>query len=396
MNYILFDDEAWNDLRPLTFTRPVAEIRVGILTIREKWEKRLNASFGFLTQKYLSVKYQKVVEDENVMINGSILPNSDLISAIQNLKLGEYLAKENLIIAAKLSDTDVNLVKEEAISEKIKIEYNKEIVRIAMPYDIFGLNDFALREDFEFLTKGRSSQVLSDTVNVLGKENVFLEEGAKVEFATLNASKGPIYIGKNAEIMEGVLVRGPLAMCESSVLNLGAKIYGATTLGPYCKCGGEVNNVVLFGYSNKGHDGFLGNAVLGEWCNIGADTNNSNLKNNYSEVKLWSYSSESFAKTGLQFCGTIMGDHAKCGINTMLNTGTVIGVSANVFGAGFPRNFIPSFAMGGNHGFKEYRLKAAYEVAELVMQRRGKKFDEAEKDIMTNVFEMTKDFRKSF
>ena len=396
MNYILFDDEAWNDLRPLTFTRPVAEIRVGILTIREKWEKRLNASFGFLTQKYLSVKYQKVVEDENVMINGSILPNSDLISAIQNLQLGEYLAKENLIIAAKLSDTDVNLVKEEAISEKIKIEYNKEVVRIAMPYDIFGLNDFALREDFEFLTKGRSSQVLSDTVNVLGKENVFLEEGAKVEFATLNASKGPIYIGKNAEIMEGVLVRGPLAMCESSVLNLGAKIYGATTLGPYCKCGGEVNNVVLFGYSNKGHDGFLGNAVLGEWCNIGADTNNSNLKNNYSEVKLWSYSSESFAKTGLQFCGTIMGDHAKCGINTMLNTGTVIGVSANVFGAGFPRNFIPSFAMGGNHGFKEYRLKAAYEVAELVMQRRGKKFDEAEKDIMTNVFEMTKDFRKSF
>lgn len=396
MNYILFDDEAWNDLRPLTFTRPVAEIRVGILTIREKWEKRLNASFGFLTQKYLSVKYQKVVEDENVMINGSILPNSDLISAIQNLQLGEYLAKENLIIAAKLSDTDVNLVKEEAISEKIKIEYNKEIVRIAMSYDIFGLNDFALREDFEFLTKGRSSQVLSDTVNVLGKENVFLEEGAKVEFATLNASKGPIYIGKNAEIMEGVLVRGPLAMCESSVLNLGAKIYGATTLGPYCKCGGEVNNVVLFGYSNKGHDGFLGNAVLGEWCNIGADTNNSNLKNNYSEVKLWSYSSESFAKTGLQFCGTIMGDHAKCGINTMLNTGTVIGVSANVFGAGFPRNFIPSFAMGGNHGFKEYRLKAAYEVAELVMQRRGKKFDEAEKDIMTNVFEMTKDFRKSF
>lgn len=396
MNYILFDDEAWNDLRPLTFTRPVAEIRVGILTIREKWEKRLNASFGFLTQKYLSVKYQKVVEDENVMINGSILPNSDLISAIQNLKLGEYLAKENLIIAAKFSDTDVNLVKEEALSEKIKIEYNKEIVRIAMSYDIFGLNDFALREDFEFLTKGRSSQALSDTVNVLGKENVFLEEGAKVEFATLNASKGPIYIGKNAEIMEGVLVRGPLAMCESSVLNLGAKIYGATTLGPYCKCGGEVNNVVLFGYSNKGHDGFLGNAVLGEWCNIGADTNNSNLKNNYSEVKLWSYSSESFAKTGLQFCGTIMGDHAKCGINTMLNTGTVIGVSANVFGAGFPRNFIPSFAMGGNHGFKEYRLKAAYEVAELVMQRRGKKFDEAEKDIMTNVFEMTKDFRMSF
>ncbi|MDE5418260.1 GlmU family protein [Labilibaculum sp. DW002] len=396
MNYILFDNEAWNDLRPLTFTRPVAEIRVGILTIREKWEKRLNASFGFLTQKYLSVKYQKVVEDENVMINGSILPNSDLISAIQNLKLGEYLAKENLIIAAKLSDTDVNLVKEEAISEKIKIEYNKEIVRIAMPYDIFGLNDFALREDFEFLTKGRSSQVLSDTVNVLGKENIFLEEGASVEFATLNAKEGPIYIGKDAEIMEGSLVRGPLAMCEHSALKLGAKVYGATTLGPYCKSGGELSNVVFFGYANKAHDGFLGNAVIGEWCNIGADTNNSNLKNNYSEVKLWNYKSNRFNKTGLQFCGTIMGDHSKCGINTMLNTGTVIGVSANVYGAGFPRNFIPSFSMGGNHGFQEYRLKAAHEVAQLVMQRRGIEFDEAEKDIMTNVFEMTKDFRKSF
>ncbi len=396
MNYILFDDEAWNDLRPLTFTRPVAEIRIGIFTIREKWEKHLNANFSFLTQDYLYVKFPKVVKDKNVLINGSILPNADLISAIQNLKEGEYLSKEDLIIAACFSDVDVDLVKEEAISAKVKLVYDKDIVRIAMPYDIFSLNDFALREDFEFLTNGRKSQAISNTVNVLGKENVFLEEGAKLEFVTLNASEGPIYIGKNAEIMEGALVRGPLAMCENSVIKLGAKIYGATTLGPYCKCGGELNNVVLFGYSNKGHDGFLGNAVLGEWCNIGADTNNSNLKNNYSEVKLWSYSSERFAKTGLQFCGTIMGDHSKCGINTMLNTGTVIGVSANVFGSGFPRNFIPSFAMGGNHGFKEYRLKAAYEVADLVMQRRGIEFDEAEKDIMTNVFEMTKDYRKSF
>ncbi len=396
MNYILFDDEAWNDLRPLTFTRPVAEIRVGILTIREKWEKHLNASFSFLTQEYLSAKYPKIIKDKNVLINGSILPNPDLISAIQNLKEGEYLSKKNVIVAAYFSAADVDLLQEEAISAKVKIEYAKDIVRVAMPYDIFSLNDLGLREDFEFLTKGRNSQAISDTVNVLGKENIFLEEGAEVEFATLNASKGPIYIGKNAEIMEGCLVRGPLAMCESSVLNLGAKIYGATTLGPYCKCGGELNNVVLFGYSNKGHDGFLGNAVVGEWCNIGADTNNSNLKNNYSEVKLWTYSSEKFAKTGLQFCGTIMGDHSKCGINTMLNTGTVIGVSANVFGAGFPRNFIPSFAMGGNHGFKEYRLEAAYEVADLVMQRRGKEFDEVEKNIMTNVFEMTKEYRKSF
>jgi UDP-N-acetylglucosamine diphosphorylase/glucosamine-1-phosphate N-acetyltransferase len=396
MNYILFDDGAWNDLRPLTFTRPVCEIRIGILTIREKWEKYLSASFSFSTQDYLSVKYPKLVLDQNILINGSVLPNKELKEVVLNLKVGEYLSKDGVVLAANFLAKDVDLVNSEEILGKTKIEYEQDVVRIAKSYDIFGSNDLALRADFEFITKGKKSQAISDTVNVLGRENIFLEEGAKVEFATLNATNGPIYIGKDALIMEGCLVRGPLAMCEHAELKMGAKVYGATTLGPYCKCGGELNNVVLFGYSSKAHDGFLGNAVLGEWCNIGADTNNSNLKNNYSEVKLWSYSSERFEKTGLQFCGSIMGDHSKCGINTMLNTGTVIGVSSNVFGAGFPRNFIPSFAMGGNHGFKEYRLNATFEVADLVMQRRGLEFDEVEKDILTNVFEMTKEYRKSF
>jgi UDP-N-acetylglucosamine diphosphorylase/glucosamine-1-phosphate N-acetyltransferase len=396
MNYILFDDKAWHELLPLTFTRPAAEIRVGILTIREKWEKYFNSSCSYLTQEYLSKKFPLKAEKENLLINGGLLPNANIIAAIESLQLGQFLVKGEKILAAYLSENEIEIVQQEEISEEKKLVFEGEIDIVEKTYQIFGLNDKALRSDFELLTKGRKSQPISDTVNAIGKENIFLEEGACVEFATLNASKGPIYIGKDAEIMEGSLVRGPLAMCEHSVLNLGAKIYGATTLGPYCKCGGELNNVVMFGYSNKAHDGFLGNAVLGEWCNIGADTNNSNLKNNYSEVKLWNYTSKHFERTGLQFCGTIMGDHSKCGINTMLNTGTVIGVSANVFGPGFPRNFIPSFAMGGNHGFKEYRLRAAFEVADLVMKRRNKEFDDVEKEILTHIFETTTDFRKSF
>ncbi|WP_372752620.1 GlmU family protein [Labilibaculum sp.] len=396
MNYILFDDVVWNDLRPLTFTRPVCEIRVGILTIREKWEKYLTATCSYLTKDYLSHKYPLVLYDKNMLINASVLPSVELRNAISNLNEGEYLSKDGLVLAAYLNAEDLKLVNEKGILEKKEIVFGFDFIRVVKPYDIFKLNDQAIRTDFNLLTKGRKSQEISGSVNVLGKENVFLEEGAKVEFATLNATDGPIYIGKDAIIMEGSLVRGPLAMCEHAQLKMGAKVYGATTLGPYCKCGGELNNVVLFGYSSKAHDGFLGNAVLGEWCNIGADTNNSNLKNNYSEVKLWSYSSKHFENTGLQFCGTIMGDHSKCGINTMLNTGTVIGVSANIFGAGFPRNFIPSFAMGGNHGFKEYRLKACFEVVSLVMQRRGLECNDTERDILAHVFEMTEEYRKSF
>ncbi|RUT79360.1 GlmU family protein [Ancylomarina longa] len=396
MNYILFDDKAWDELLPLSFTRPVAEMRVGILTIREKWEKYLQAGLSFLTKDYLSQKYVLEVSPNNILINGSVLPNADLKDVIQKLQVGEYLVSDDIILAAHLPSADINLVLKEEIRSQKRLVYSGQFTRIFKSYDIFTSNDKELKADFDLLTKGRKSQVISDTVQVLGKENIFLEEGARVEFACLNAQDGPIYIDKDAEIMEGCLVRGPLAMCEHAVLKMGAKVYGATTLGPYCKCGGELNNVVLFGYSNKAHDGFLGNAVLGEWCNIGADTNNSNLKNNYSDVKLWSYISERFEPTGLQFCGTIMGDHSKCGINTMLNTGTVIGVCCNVYGAGFPRNFIPSFAMGGNHGFREYRLNASFDVAKLVMQRRSIEFSDVDKDIISHIFESTKKYRESF
>ncbi|RZT97135.1 UDP-N-acetylglucosamine diphosphorylase/glucosamine-1-phosphate N-acetyltransferase [Ancylomarina subtilis] len=396
MNYILFDNESWQNFLPLTFTRPISEIRLGILKISEKWTKFLDQEISYLTQDYLSKKYPTKRDSENILINACVLPNKALVDAISSLSQGQAIVCNGILIAIALdaeglSGFDASLPK---ITEKLTFE--GELQRIEKTYDIFQLNDKALRDDFELLTAGRKSQPISKTVNVLGEENIFLEEGAKVEFATLNANEGPIYIGKDAEIMEGALVRGPLAMCEHSALKLGAKVYGATTLGPYCKSGGELSNVVFLGYANKAHDGFLGNAVIGEWCNIGADTNNSNLKNNYSEVKLWNYKSNRFDKTGLQFCGTIMGDHSKCGINTMLNTGTVIGVSANVYGAGFPRNFIPSFSMGGNHGFQEYRLNAAHDVAQLVMQRRGLEFDEIEKDIMDHVFEMTAKYRKSF
>jgi len=349
-----------------------------------------------MTQDYLSKKYPMNKAGENTLINACVLPNPALIEAIHSLSEGQVLVHDGILIAALVSENKLDAFDISLPDYAEKIIFEGELIRIEKSYDIFQLNDKALRDDFELLTKGRKSQTISKTVNVLGEENIFLEEGAKVEFATLNANEGPIYIGKDAEIMEGSLVRGPLAMCEHSALKLGAKVYGATTLGPYCKSGGELSNVVFLGYANKAHDGFLGNAVIGEWCNIGADTNNSNLKNNYSEVKLWNYKSNRFDKTGLQFCGTIMGDHSKCGINTMLNTGTVIGVSANVYGAGFPRNFIPSFSMGGNHGFQEYRLKAAFEVAQLVMQRRGLDFDKVEEEIMNHVFEITAKYRKSF
>jgi UDP-N-acetylglucosamine diphosphorylase/glucosamine-1-phosphate N-acetyltransferase len=274
------------------------------------------------------------------------------------------------------------------------LEFAEDCITVKNTWDIFSNNDSAIREDFEFLTEDRKSQPIPKTVQVIAPENIFIEAGATLEFVTLNASAGPIYIGKDAEIMEGSVIRAPFALCDNAVVKMAAKIYGGTTVGPYSRVGGEINNSVLFAYSNKGHDGFLGNSVLGEWCNIGADSNNSNLKNNYEEVRLWSYETEGFVKTGLQFCGLIMGDHSKCGINTMFNTGTVVGVSANIFGSGFPRNFIPSFSWGGASGFTTYLTKKAFETARLVMSRRNVAFDEKEAAILEHVFEATKKWRK--
>lgn len=390
MNYILFDGPSRNSLLPFTYTRPVAEIRIGILTIREKWDMFLGTTTTTITEDYLSEKYPMVELEDNVLINASFLPTDELVDMVKNLEENQAIFKDEDVIAFYTKDAqeDIEFDLYEAI------EYDGDAIKIEHTWDIFSKNAEAIQQDFDLITNGRTSQPLSATNNVLGAHNVFLEEGAVVEFATLNASKGPIYIGKDSEIMEGALIRGPLAMCEHSIVKMGSKIYGPTTVGPYCKLGGEVHSSVLFGYSNKGHEGFLGNSVLGEWCNLGADTNTSNLKNNYAEVRIWNYESESFARTGLQFCGLMMGDHSKCGINTMFNTGTVVGVSANIFGSGYPRNFIPSFSWGGASGFTTYLTKKAFEVTEVVMTRRQLEFTDMDKAILSHVFELSKKFRR--
>ncbi len=390
MNYILFDGTVRNALLPFTFTRPVADIRIGILTIREKWEKYLGSTTTTITEEYLSEKFPMVEMEENVLINASWLPNEVLAEMVRNLEPNQAIFKGEEVIAFFTQDTQ----DEVDFEQYDVIEYTEDGLFVAHPWDIFKKNDAALREDFELITEDRQSQPIPQSVNVIAPEHVFIEEGARLEFVTLNASTGPIYIGKDAEIMEGSIIRGPFALCEGGQVKMGAKVYGATTVGPHSRIGGEVSNSVLFGYSNKGHDGFLGNSVLGEWCNLGADTNNSNLKNNYEEVKLWSYEKEGFVKTGLQFCGLMMGDHSKCGINTMFNTGTVVGVSANIFGSGFPRNFVPSFSWGGASGFTTYITKKAFETAKIVMSRRDVEFDEKEALILEHVFEETRKWRK--
>ncbi len=389
MNYILFDGSARNQLLPFTFTRPVADLRIGILTIREKWERILGSATSTVTEEYLSYKWPMVEMAENILINASFLPSPEFLSQLENLKPNQAIFCEEEVVAFfSLEDQEVDF------NAFTHLELEGEAFQIAHTWDLFSKNGEALLSDFELLTRNRKSQPIPASNNIIGLENIFMEVGAKVEFATLNASQGPIYIGADAEIMEGSLVRGPLALCENSSLKMGAKIYGPTTIGPFSRVGGEVNNSVIFGYSNKGHDGFLGNSVLGEWCNIGADTNNSNLKNNYAEVRLWDYETEGFAKTGLQFCGLMMGDHSKCGINTMFNTGTVVGVSSNIFGTGFLRNFIPSFSWGGSNGMTTYKTLKAFEVAEKVMGRRNIEFGEEDRAILEHIFEETKKWRK--
>lgn len=381
MNVILFDNNRVN-YYPLSFTRPIAYFRVGIFTIKEKWEQYYK-SVSVKTEDYLSAKFALKVQKDNLWIDARIFPSQALITELNSLRIGEALAKNGVIFAFRNSTFT---------SDKLNIiDSNASFNSIENLWDIFLDNDREINSDFEFLAK-RKSQTLNQSNTLIG-DKIFIEKGAKVSCSILNTENGPIYIGKDAEIMEGSLVRGPFAMLNNSVLKMGSKIYGATTLGPFCKVGGEVSNAVFFGYSSKAHDGFLGNSVIGEWCNLGADTNNSNLKNDYAEVKLWNYETESFKNTGLQFCGLIMGDHTKCGINTMFNTGTVVGVSANIFGSGFPRNFIPSFSWGGASGFSVYKLAKVFDVVEKVFTRRKLKFDKVEKDILTHVYEMTKRYR---
>jgi UDP-N-acetylglucosamine diphosphorylase/glucosamine-1-phosphate N-acetyltransferase len=389
MNLILFDDpEIRTNLLPFTFTRPVADIRVGILTIREKWEKHTGRTSSSLTQPYLQKKYPVTTGSHTILINGALCPDDNLIKAIEVLPANQVLVANGKVLAAKSASTEIPAAKD-------GIAYEKPVTLIDQPWKIFQFNAAQIKSDFEFITRGRESAGVLDKYTITyGAENIFVEEGADIKAAILNAESGPIYIGKNAVIQEGAIIKGSFALCEGATVNMGAKMRGDSTIGPFCKIGGEVSNSVLFGYSNKGHDGFLGNSVLGEWCNLGADTNTSNLKNNYDQVKLWSYAKNGFVSTGQQFCGLMMGDHSKCGINTMFNTGTVVGVSANIFGDGYPRNFIPSFSWGGAAGFITYQLDKVYETAERAMGRRNIELTTVDKEILQHIFDTTEKIKK--
>lgn len=397
-NLILFDSEIRDRLLPLTYTRPVCELRVGILTIREKWERRLQGKVSYITQEYLDEKYPISIEEDNYVINGAALPSDQLLELIEQLEPAQALlsGENEELIAARLNRKQFSkLIDGTDPEEMAGIRIDGTVFSMVDSLTaMFTLNGQEIKEDFKILTAGRKSAPLSSSNTVIGKGEIFLEAGAWVEAAILNASDGPIYIGKEATIMEGSMVRGPLALCEHATIKMGAKIYSDTTIGPWSKAGGEVSNSILLGYSNKGHDGYLGNSVIGEWCNLGADTNVSNLKNNYAEVRLWDYASQRFEPTGEQFCGLIMGDHSKCGINSMFNTGTVVGVSANIFGDGYPRNFIPSFSWGGAAGFSTYQLDKVFETAELVVGRRGHKLSHADRLIMMRIFEDSATYRR--
>lgn len=390
MNLILFDDtNIRTNLLPFTFTRPVADIRIGIVTIREKWEKYLNRASSSLTVEYLSAKYTTLGASENLLVNGALCPDEKIIKAIEGLKIGETLISGDLVLAAKSGRAEVP-------AKEKTIPYSETFTFIDQPWKIFQHNAAQIKSDFALITKGRKSAGVQDKHTIVyGAENIFVEEGVDIKAAVLNAESGPIYLGKNSVVQEGALIKGSFALCEGATVNMGAKMRGDSTIGPHCKVGGEISNSVLFGFSNKGHDGFLGNSVLGEWCNLGADTNTSNLKNNYDQVKLWSYAKRGFVSTDQQFCGLMMGDHSKCGINTMFNTGTVVGVSANVFGDGYPRNFIPSFSWGGAAGFIPYQLNKVFETAERVMSRRHVSLTELDKEILKHIFDSTEELKKA-
>lgn len=401
MNLILFDsDSIRKNLLPFTFTRPVAEIRIGINTIAQKWERAFSSQPSYLTPDYLAKKFPLKTSPSNWVVNGAVCPNAELLAAIENLKDGEALVKGGILLAGKCDSNTLAQFKEnlEGFNDYFQCKpYNSTITILQNLWDIFEFNGDAIRHDFELITKDRTSQKINDPhTKTYNSHQIFIEEGAKIKAAVLNAEAGPIYIGKNAEVMEGSFIRGPFAACENSTVNMGTKVRGDTTIGPYSKVGGEISNVVIFGYSNKSHDGFLGNAVIGEWCNLGAATNASNLKNTYGSIKLWNYAHKKMIDSGRQFCGLIMGDHSRCGINTMFNTGTVVGVGTNVYGAGFPPKFIPSFSWGAASGggdFSTYQLDKFLATARIMMQRRNKIMDIEEEKILTHIFEQTVAFR---
>ncbi len=396
-NIILFDTEARDHLLPLTATRPMAELRIGILNVRQKWEQWLNGSASFITKDYLTGKFPIRIAQENLLVSAGLLPNKALCERILRLRLNEALLHGEELVAACLDHEQIQRLVDDIEIEQlegVQIEEDIELAQIDRLWDLTRLNAQEIASDFWLLTQGRTAQPLPASNSVTAPENVFIEAGATIEHCILNASAGPIYIAKGAEVMEGCMLRGPLAIGENAIVKMGAKIYGPTTIGPGCRAGGEITRSIMMDNSNKGHDGYLGDSVLGEWCNLGADTNNSNLKNNYSEVRLWDYKTQRFDYTGHQFVGLFMGDHAKCGINTMFNTGTVVGVFANVFGAGYQRNFVPDFSWGGpDSSYRTYRMAEATETAAAVMNRRKQTLTEEDLAILQTIFDDTKPFR---
>ena len=374
---ILFSDNGKHlSLAPLTLTRPAAELRCGILTIRESWMRLLNSEVcGYVTEDYLQSKYTKI-DDYDMVISGNIKPSKALSELTINLDNDSSLIVNGELVAQKGNG-------------ETRIESNlEELIVINHLWDLFENNHLAIKQDFEWMTAGRISSKLNSTNQTAGDYEIFIEDGATVNFSILNAVDGPIYIGKNTEIMEGTLIRGSFALCDNATIKMGAKLYSGTTIGPFCKVGGEISNSIFYAYSNKGHDGFVGNSLIGEWCNLGADTNTSNLKNNYGKVKVYSYDVAKMIQTEVVFCGVIMGDHAKTGINTMLNTATSIGVSSNVFGGGFPPKYIPSFSWGGLDDSPKFLLNKAFEVGSNMMGRRKEILTEAEKSILSYLYNL--------
>ncbi|MEO0900412.1 MAG: putative sugar nucleotidyl transferase [Bacteroidota bacterium] len=402
--YILFEDDSHFALRPFTFTRPVFHLRSGILTIIEKWKYALEQSVYALPMAHLKEIFQNLPQDDGdqLWVNGKICPDSELIAALEELPPNTYMANlEGEIVMARFPikslPHDFRGCLSEAILEEIGLHkqlYTADFLAIRFMPDIFRKNHELIIRDFALISQKENSVKLTDPyTRVYGKDNLFISEGAQIRSAIINAENGPVYIGKNAIISEGSIILNTHAICAHSKVQPGAKLRGDTTIGPKSKIGGEVGNSVIMGNSNKGHEGYLGNSVLGYWCNLGADTNTSNLKNNYANVKIWHYPSERFRDTGQQFCGLMMGDHSKAGINTMFNTGTVVGVSANIYGSGFPRVFIPSFSWGGASGFKTYRINKAFETMERVMPRKNSQLTEEDKRLFQHIFEETASYR---
>jgi UDP-N-acetylglucosamine diphosphorylase/glucosamine-1-phosphate N-acetyltransferase len=394
MNYILFGDQTRNHLLPFTFIRPLADVRVGILTIREKWERFLDNKTSSLTEEYLSHKYPLVKEADNVLINASVFPSKELVEAIKQLGNNETLSKGDLLIAYRLSDTDLDSIDDENFEPKENHEFSGKLEKLSNLHDFLSLNKKFIESDFKLITANRESNDVGPLAKVVCHENVFVEQGARIEMAMINASEGPVYIGKDAHIMDGAILRGPVSIGEGTKVRMGALLYPGSAIGPYCKVGGEISNTIIFGYSNKAHDGYVGDSVIGEWCNIGAGSNFSNLKNNYSQARVWDYAENTFISTQLQFCGAFVGDHVKCGINTMLNTGSVIGVNSMIYGSGFIRNFIPSFSWGSAAGITIYKFETALETARIVMERRGKELTDEDESILRFVYNKSFDHKR--